>query len=97
MLGNLLDNAGKWAQRDVTVTARADEGQLRIDVRDDGPGLAAEALAQVTQRGVRLDERESSSGLGLAIVGDIAASYGGRLALENAQPGLRATLWLPVG
>lgn len=97
MLGNLLDNAGKWAQRDVTVTARVDEGQLRIDVRDDGPGLAAEALAQVTQRGVRLDERESSSGLGLAIVGDIAASYGGRLALENAQPGLRATLWLPVG
>ncbi|MDA4568659.1 ATP-binding protein, partial [Escherichia coli] len=63
MLGNLLDNAGKWAQRDVTVTARVDEGQLRIDVRDDGPGLAAEALAQVTQRGVRLDERESSSGL----------------------------------
>ncbi|MNN67135.1 Virulence sensor histidine kinase PhoQ [compost metagenome] len=97
MLGNLLDNAGKWAQREVTVTARADEGQLRIDVRDDGPGLAAEALAQVTQRGVRLDERESSSGLGLAIVGDIAASYGGRLALKNAQPGLRATLWLPVG
>lgn len=97
MLGNLLDNAGKWAQREVTVTARVDDEQLRIDVRDDGPGLAAEALAQVTLRGVRLDERENSSGLGLAIVGDIAASYGGRLALENAQPGLRATLWLPVG
>lgn len=96
MLGNLLDNAGRWAQQQVTVEAETSEGQLRIEVRDDGPGLAADALEQVTQRGVRLDEREGSSGLGLAIVGDIAASYGGRLALENAQPGLRATLWLPV-
>ncbi len=97
MLGNLLDNAGKWARQRVSISAANDEAQLRIEVRDDGPGLAADALAQVTQRGVRLDEREGSSGLGLAIVGDIAASYGGRLALENAQPGLRATLWLPVG
>ncbi len=97
MLGNLLDNAGKWARQRVSISAASDEGQLRIDVRDDGPGLAAEALAQVTQRGVRLDEREGSSGLGLAIVGDIAASYGGRLVLENAELGLRATVWLPVG
>ena len=97
MLGNLLDNAGKWARQRVSISAANDEAQLRIEVRDDGPGLAADALAQVTQRGVRLDAREGRSGLGLAIVGDIAASYGGRLALENAQPGLRATLWLPVG
>ncbi|UXB39969.1 HAMP domain-containing histidine kinase [Stenotrophomonas maltophilia] len=97
MLGNLLDNAGRWARQQVSVGADIHEGRLRIDVRDDGPGLAAEALARVVQRGVRLDEREGSSGLGLAIVGDIAASYGGRLALENSQPGLRATLWLPVG
>ena len=69
MLGNLLDNAGRWAQQQVTVEAETSEGQLRIEVRDDGPGLAADALEQVTQRGVRLDEREGSSGLGLAIVG----------------------------
>ncbi|MFV7454455.1 sensor histidine kinase [Stenotrophomonas maltophilia] len=97
MLGNLLDNAGRWAQGQVQVSAEADDGQLRIGVRDDGPGLAADALERVTQRGVRLDEREGSSGLGLAIVEDIAASYGGRVALENVQPGLRAMLWLPVG
>ena len=97
MLGNLLDNAGRWARQQVSVEAVEDDGQLRIDVRDDGPGLAEDALAQVVQRGVRLDEREGSSGLGLAIVGDIAASYGGRLVLENAAPGLRATLWLPLG
>ncbi|HHA2756873.1 sensor histidine kinase [Stenotrophomonas maltophilia] len=96
MLGNLLDNAGRWAQQQVTVEAETSEGQLRVEVRDDGPGLAADALERVTQRGVRLDEREGSSGLGLAIVGDIAASYGGRVTLENAQPGLRATLWLPM-
>lgn len=97
MLGNLLDNAGRWAHGEVKVVADEQDGLLRVDVLDDGPGLAAEALARVTGRGVRLDERESSSGLGLAIVGDIAASYGGRLVLENAQPGLRATLWLPLG
>ncbi|MGF6417552.1 signal transduction histidine kinase [Stenotrophomonas sp. AN71] len=95
MLGNLLDNAGKWARQQVRIDAEIDEGQLRIEVRDDGPGLAEEALARVVQRGVRLDQREGSSGLGLAIVGDITASYGGRLELENARPGLRATVWLP--
>jgi len=84
MLGNLLDNAGRWAQQQVTVEAEAHDGQLRIEVRDDGPGLAADALSQVTQRGVRLDEREGSSGLGLAIVGDIAASYGGRQDIAHA-------------
>lgn len=97
MLGNLLDNAGKWARQQVTIDAAVADGQLRIEVRDDGPGLAPDALAQVVQRGVRLDERAGSSGLGLAIVGDIAASYGGRLVLENAHPGLRVTLWLPLG
>ena len=96
MLGNLLDNAGRWAAARVRVEARSEQDQLRIDVSDDGPGLSEDALQQVTRRGVRLDEREGSSGLGLAIVGDIAASYGGRLQLCN-QPdgGLRATLWLP--
>lgn len=97
MLGNLIDNAAKWAGRDVHVSARRDAGQLCITVSDDGPGLDAAQLQRVLQRGVRLDQREGSSGLGLAIVGDIAASHGGRLALENTQPGMRATLWLPVG
>lgn len=96
MLGNLLDNAGKWARGHVSARAAMDDGQLRIDVDDDGPGLAEDQLQAVLQRGVRLDERAGSSGLGLAIVGDIAASHGGRLALENRSPGLRATLWLPA-
>ncbi|MBR7539695.1 hypothetical protein KC221_26275, partial [Mycobacterium tuberculosis] len=48
MLGNLLDNAGRWAQQQVTVEAETSEGQLRVEVRDDGPGLAADALERVT-------------------------------------------------
>ena len=97
MLGNLLDNAGKWAAQRVQVCARREDDRVLIEVRDDGPGLAPTHLEAVLARGVRLDEREDSSGLGLAIAGDIAASYGGSLALENAGPGLRATLRLPAG
>lgn len=97
MLGNLMDNAGKWATQQVQVLAHAEGGRLRIDVVDDGPGLQPTQLQAVLQRGVRLDQRENSSGLGLAIVADIAASHGGELALDNAHPGLRATLWLPAG
>ncbi|MHC2115022.1 ATP-binding protein [Stenotrophomonas geniculata] len=81
----------------MSIRAASDEGQLRIDVRADGPGQAADALAQVTRRDMRLDKRECSSGLSLAIVRNIAASYGGRLMLRNAQPGLLATVWLPLG
>lgn len=97
MLGNLLDNAGKWAAQAVRVEVAALEGQLRITVSDDGPGLPAEQLERVLERGVRLDERASGSGLGLAIVADIAESYGGTLVLANGAPGLRATLTLPAG
>ncbi len=97
MLGNLLDNAGKWAAQAVRVEVAQLEGQLRITVSDDGPGLPAEQLERVLERGVRLDERASGSGLGLAIVADIAESYGGTLVLANGAPGLRATLTLPAG
>lgn len=97
MLGNLMDNAGKWATHTVQVTARNEAGRLCIEVSDDGPGLQESQLQSVLQRGVRLDQREGSSGLGLAIVADIAASHGGELSLHNAHPGLRATLWLPAG
>ncbi len=95
MLGNLLDNAGRWARRQVAVSSRRDGASLCIDVRDDGPGLPPGELERVLERRVRLDQRESSSGLGLAIVRDIAESYGGQLSLANLSPGLQATLRLP--
>ncbi len=96
MLGNLLDNAGKWAASRVTVAAAVEAGRLQLEVRDDGPGLAGQALQEVIDRGVRLDERTPGSGLGLAIVRDIADGYGGRLSLSSANPGLRARLDLPA-
>jgi signal transduction histidine kinase len=96
MLGNLLDNAGKWASANVWLQARRDGEVLRIEISDDGPGLPETALETVLQRGVRLDERAQSTGLGLAIVSDIAVSYGGELRLSNRQPGLHAALSLPA-
>jgi len=96
MLGNLLDNAGKWAHSEVRLRALAQNDRLHIEVRDDGPGLDKAKLESVLQRGVRLDERVEGSGLGLAIAADIAASHGGSLRLSNENPGLRARLELPL-
>lgn len=98
MLGNLLDNAGKWASRQISVDAAQIGSELCLDVDDDGPGIAAGQRAELLQRGVRGDEHSPGSGLGLAIVDDLARLYGGRLELLDAPPGgLRARLWLPAG
>lgn len=97
MLGNLLDNACKWACTRIVLRAAQQDAELCIAVEDDGPGLAPEAHAQALQRGGRLDERAPGSGLGLAIAGDVAAAYGGGLTLERAAlGGLSAVLRLPA-
>jgi signal transduction histidine kinase len=102
MVGNLLDNAGKWAQEMVRVEAilitNEIDGRraLRIWIDDDGPGLAPELREAATQRGRRLDETKPGSGLGLSIVADLAAAYGGSLRLaDSPSGGLRAELRLP--
>jgi signal transduction histidine kinase len=101
MLGNLLDNACKWARSSVTVQAELVTGsaqpQLQIYIEDDGPGIEAGHLASVGSRGVRLDESVPGTGLGLAIVQDLAGLYGGELGLQPAAGGgLRASLRLPA-
>ena len=96
MVGNLVDNAYKWANRRVTVSSEADADTVVIVVDDDGQGLAASMREAVLQRGVKADEAAAGSGFGLAIVRDVAALYGGRIALEESpQGGLRAKLTLP--
>ena len=103
MAGNLVDNACKWASAqvliEVLVEPSAEPGagpRLRIVVDDDGRGLSAAERAQVSRRGQRLDESKPGSGLGLSIVVDLAALYGGSLALGDAPiGGLRAELVLP--
>lgn len=98
MLGNLLDNACKWARRRVRVSARQHRGELLLSVSDDGPGVPDAELSTILRRGKRLDEATSGSGLGLSIVNALADSYGGRLELRAvSNNGLHATLILPGG
>ncbi len=97
MLGNLLDNACKWASHSVEIMAHADGEALTVTLDDDGPGLAAQQRAAVLRRGVRADEQVPGSGLGLAIVDDLARLYGGRVTLlDSPLGGLRAALTLPA-
>lgn len=106
MVGNLLDNACKWARHTVrlqaTATAGAHGPRLHIGIEDDGPGIAPERRAAVLARGTRLDESVPGSGLGLAIVQELVDLYGGRLSLVASTPtpeggGLRIDLELPGG
>jgi len=103
MIGNLVDNACKWAASRVAIEiARAPAGagasqSLRIVVDDDGRGLSAAEREQVAERGRRLDETKPGSGLGLSIVVELAGLYGGALKLGTApRGGLRAELILPA-
>jgi len=96
MLGNLLDNACKWARTQVKITTSREGEKIVITVDDDGPGIEPSMREAVMQRGVRADETAQGSGLGLAIVRDLAGIYGGSILLEAAPPGgLRARLTLP--
>jgi two-component system sensor histidine kinase PhoQ len=102
LAGNLADNACKWARSRVRLAAlswrepgwRRDGLELRVD--DDGPGIAPAEREHVVGRGVRLDERVPGQGLGLAMVRDVVAAYGGTLELaESSLGGLRATVRVP--
>tara|TARA_R110002072_G_scaffold3395_1_gene24874 strand:- start:3606 stop:4991 length:1386 start_codon:yes stop_codon:yes gene_type:complete len=98
MVGNLIDNACKWAKSSVVVTTDSSEDRrtLTIRIEDDGPGMGPEARAEALKRGVRLDESAPGSGLGLSIVVDLAKAYSGELKLEASEMGgLSAQLKLP--
>lgn len=98
MLGNLVDNACKWAKSRVTITSMLEPGTVVIFVDDDGPGLDPSLREAVLRRGVRADEAAPGSGLGLAIVRDLAELYGGSISLhESPAGGVRARLELPSG
>jgi signal transduction histidine kinase len=104
MVGNLVDNACKWAKSRVALEVappRNDAGNPRVSllIDDDGPGLSDSEREQVqaARRGRRLDETKPGSGLGLSIVVELAGLYGGELSLETAPiGGLRAELVLPA-
>jgi signal transduction histidine kinase len=103
MLGNLLDNAFKWARQRIDVEVTAVKGDdagrhwLKVKVADDGPGLPEEAREEALKRGRRLDETKPGSGLGLNIVNETATMYGGSVSLDRSPlGGLLATLRLPA-
>ena len=97
LLGNLLDNACKWARASVALRIVCLPRQVLIEVGDDGPGIAEDRATDALTRGSRLDEQTPGHGLGLAIVGDIVAAYHGELALGRAvQGGLSVSIRLPL-
>ncbi len=105
ILGNLIENAAKYATKNVVVSVDALPEQmpgsgdptLRFDIEDDGPGLSKQQRIQAIRRGTRLDETRPGSGLGLSIVKDIVSEYQGTIALvESKLCGLKVTISLPA-
>jgi signal transduction histidine kinase len=103
MLGNLVDNAGKWAHSAVQIAVERgpdiapERPSVVINIDDDGPGLPKSKRQEATRRGRRLDETKPGSGLGLSIVVDLAQLYGGAFSFdESPMGGLRAKLTLPA-
>jgi signal transduction histidine kinase len=104
MIGNLVDNACKWASSRVKIEVMREPPAsggagpvLRVVVDDDGHGVSPAERQQIAKRGRRLDETKPGSGLGLSIVVELAGLYGGELKLATAPiGGLRAELILPA-
>jgi signal transduction histidine kinase len=98
MVGNLIENAGKYGGGRVFVTVRTTPECVEIDVEDDGRGIPESMRTSIFDRGVRLDTEKPGTGLGLAIVRDVAEIYGGSIRLEESEDlgGLLARLKLPL-
>jgi signal transduction histidine kinase len=97
LLGNLADNASKWARSRVRVRLSEQADQRILEVHDDGPGVAPEERSQLGTRGWRLDQQMPGHGLGLAIVRDLAERYHGQVQFEaSALGGLSVSVQLPA-
>lgn len=103
MVGNVMDNACKWAKSKILVKAvqlapSGDDGRswLMLTVNDDGPGIPAANRAEALKRGQRLDESKPGSGLGMSIISETASMYGGAIELSDSEwSGLSFNLKLP--
>ena len=96
LLGNLLDNACKWANKRVYLEVKVDP-VLSFLILDDGPGATEEEISDMVKRGVRIDENKSGSGLGLSIVHDIVSDYSGSINYANSKEmgGLQVKVSIP--
>jgi signal transduction histidine kinase len=95
ILGNLVENAARFARSLVRINASATANEVVIAVADDGPGIPDADRESALSRGVQFDSKGGSSGLGLAIVSDIVEAYGGKLTMTNANQGLVVTIVMP--
>ncbi|MBK3476362.1 sensor histidine kinase [Pseudomonas sp. MF6751] len=96
LLGNLLDNACKWADAEIRLSVSETPQGYRLAVEDDGPGIPEAQRDQVFSRGARLDEQRVGHGLGLGIVRDIVEVWGGVLQLQESElGGLKVLIQLP--
>ncbi|MGO4310585.1 sensor histidine kinase [Pseudomonas sp. KB_15] len=96
LLGNLLDNACKWADTEIRLSIVETAEGFELSVEDDGPGIPEDRRDQVFSRGTRLDEQTHGHGLGLGIVRDIVDSWGGKLSLLASEwGGLKVVIELP--
>lgn len=97
LLGNLLDNAFKWAENSVNSKITQDESHINLQIEDDGKGITPSALTQLPQRGIRLDESFEGHGLGLAICKELVNTHNGKIDFEQSANlgGLSVTVKLP--
>lgn len=97
LMGNLLDNASKWAESEIRIKAHMDDHCLELVVEDDGPGVPPEARERLLNRGERLDESTIGHGLGMSIITEIVRQYQGKLMLASSQRlgGLQVQVVLP--
>ena len=98
LLGNLLDNAAKWAEEHIHIQAASTEDDtIAIYIEDDGPGVPEQSLVQLGKRGLRLDEQAPGNGLGLAIACEIVQAYGGTIDFKSrTHGGLKLRISLPT-
>jgi signal transduction histidine kinase len=96
IVGNVIDNACKWASTQVLISISKEKGWITIAIEDDGPGIAPDDYADVMRRGVRLDEFTPGTGLGLAIVDELITIYGGKMQMNQSHlGGLKVAVQLP--
>ena len=97
LLGNLLDNACKWAAHKIVLGVRIESG-IHICIEDDGPGADPENINTLSRRGVRLDEKIEGHGFGLAIATDMVSDYGGSIRFTHSTNlgGFRSDIELPL-
>ncbi|WP_340680752.1 ATP-binding protein [Paraglaciecola sp.] len=87
ILGNILDNACKAAQRHVVLSCEMTKQWLQISIEDDGPGIPADKRLILLERGIRLDSYQEGHGIGMAVVADLVSAYQGQLSIESSHLG----------